>query len=370
MSFRLFGLLVAALLPLVTAAASAAEPEKKSVTKVFSVADLVTPIPDFTLDLFNASPVTTAPRKLPTTPAEAGERLVKLVTGVVRPYSWSTMDGAGKAEYFDIGSSLVVTNSPDVVREVADLLEAMRRLQDISISTEVRILKVPVGFCAQFGVKREEGIGLEDNKVRALLEAVMGFGDATVMQFPKVTTFDGQEATIRVGERRTFTTSAEVVKVKGQAMLVPKNKEVDLGDTFTLCGTASSDRKFVNLRAKLSRTTLVGEVEMVPVTMTIRPVFEGGSQGQPIPFTQFFQAPDLKVNTVEKTVVVPNGGTVTLGGWNEAGVAKPAMSKIPYLNRLYKNVGTPPCEVIVLATTRVIQPSEVEAAPSPRAVHK
>ena len=92
---------------------------------------------------------------------------------------------------------------------------------------------------------------------------------------------------VRAGERRTFTTSAEVVKVKGQAVLVPKNTEVDLGDTFTLCGSASADRKFVNLRAKLTRTTLVGEVELVPVTMTIRPVFEGGSQGQPIPFTQF-----------------------------------------------------------------------------------
>ncbi len=370
MSFRLFGLLAAALLPLFAAAASAAEPEKKPVTKVFSVADLVTPIPDFTLDPFCSTPSTTTRRKQPTTTEESGERLVKLVTAMVRPYSWNTLDGAGKAEYFDIGSALVVTNTPDVVTEIADLLEALRRFQDISISTEVRILKVPVGFCEQFGVKREEGIGLTDNKVCTLLETVQKFGEATVMQFPKVTTFDGQKASIRAGERRMFATSAEVVKVKGQSMLVPKNVEVDLGDTLTLCGTASADRKFVNLRAKLSRTTLIGEVELVPVTITITPVFEGGSQGQPIPFTQFLQAPDLKTQTVEKTVIVPTGGTVILGGWNEAGVRPPLLSKIPYLNRLCKNVGARDCEVIVLATARVVYAPEVEAAPLPRAVRK
>jgi hypothetical protein len=367
MAFRFPGLLTALTLTLSVATTSAAEPEKKSITKLFDVADLVAPLSDFTVDAFTATPIVREERKPPLSTAESGERLTKLVTSMVRPYSWSSLDGAGRAEYFDIGSTLVVTNAPDVIAEVADLLEAVRRLQSISITTEVRVLRVPVGFCDQFGVKREEG-GITDSKVRALLEVVQGFTDATVTQYPRVTTHDGQEAIVRVGERMSFVTGADIVKVKGQTVLVPRKSEVDLGDTLSLTARASADRKYVDLSAKLARTTLVGEVELIPVTMTIRPVFEGGSQGQPIPFTQYLQSPDFKTRIVEKSIVVPTGGTVILGGWNEPGIRPPTISKIPYLNRLYKNTGSPACEVIVLATTRVIQEPIVEPAPLPRPI--
>jgi hypothetical protein len=55
MTLRLFGLLAAALL-FSDASATAAEPEKRLVSKVFSVADLVTPIPDFTCSMSKLCP--------------------------------------------------------------------------------------------------------------------------------------------------------------------------------------------------------------------------------------------------------------------------------------------------------------------------
>ena len=83
---------------------------------------------------------------------------------------------------------------------------------------------------------------------------------------------------------------------------------------------------------------------LFPITTFITPVFEGGAQGQPIPFTQFIQQPTFTTVTVQTTVSVPDGGTVLLGGLkplsegrNEFG--PPVLSKIPYLNRLFKNVG-------------------------------
>ena len=126
------------------------------------------------------------------------------------------MGGAGKAEFFDIGSVLVVTNTPDVIAEVADLLEALRRLQDTSFSTEVRLLKFPAGFCEQIGLKRDANLCLTELELRALLVAVQGHRESNVMQFPNVTSFDGQEATVHVGGCRTFATSGEMVKVKGR----------------------------------------------------------------------------------------------------------------------------------------------------------
>src|SRR5262249_9750478 len=153
-------------------------------------------------------------------------------------------------------------------------------------------------------------------------------------------------------------------------VLVPRNTAVDLGDTFVLRGSASADGKYVKLKAKMTRTRLNGEVELVPVATQVTPVFEGGSQGQPITFTQFLQSPDLKTISVEKTAVVPSGGTVILGRWTEPVEMKPLTgSKIPYIKRLFKNAGSAKeCEVIVLATTRVIRITEVESAPQPRDV--
>ena len=42
---------------------------------------------------------------------------IKLITGMVRPYSWDGMGGPGRIEYYDIGSALVVNQVADVAEE-------------------------------------------------------------------------------------------------------------------------------------------------------------------------------------------------------------------------------------------------------------
>ncbi|HJZ55424.1 MAG TPA: hypothetical protein VKE74_10720, partial [Gemmataceae bacterium] len=91
-----------------------ADAPKKLVTKVFSVAELVVPVPDF--DSRSAAPEKEK-WKTPSA-AEAGEQLIRLVAGTVRPCSWGAMGGPGKVEFHEIGFALVVTNTPEVVAEV------------------------------------------------------------------------------------------------------------------------------------------------------------------------------------------------------------------------------------------------------------
>ncbi len=79
------------------------------ITKVYSVSDIINPADE-----------------------KQGDQLAKVVTTVVRPYSWQVRDGRGTAEFFEIGCALVVANTPDVLREVGDLLEGFRRLQAAS----------------------------------------------------------------------------------------------------------------------------------------------------------------------------------------------------------------------------------------------
>lgn len=76
------------------------------VTKVYSVSDILNPADE-----------------------KGGEKLVRLVASMVRPYSWQERGGRGTAEFYALGSALVLTNTADVQREAGDLLDALRRLQ-------------------------------------------------------------------------------------------------------------------------------------------------------------------------------------------------------------------------------------------------
>src|SRR5262245_21629540 len=82
------------------------------------------------------------------------EQLIKLLTWIVRPYSWDAngMGGPWQIQYYDVGSALVVNQTADVIREVADLLEALRRLQDLAIAVEIRIVSLSETFFERMGM--------------------------------------------------------------------------------------------------------------------------------------------------------------------------------------------------------------------------
>ena len=79
------------------------------------------------------------------------------------------------------------------------------------------------------------------------------------------------------------------------------------------------------------------------------------------------QLPVLSVTNVSTVVSVPDGGTVLLGGIkrmsegrNESGV--PFLSNVPYINRLFKNVGIghETSHLMMMVTPRIIIQKEIE----------
>jgi Flp pilus assembly secretin CpaC len=80
---------------------------------------------------------------------------------------------------------------------------------------------------------------------------------------------------------------------------------------------------------------------------------------------------------VDQNLVIPDGGTVLLGGWkrtregrNEFG--PPVLSKVPYVNRLFKNVGygRETEYLLVMVTPRVVAHAEEEAPQAAKAAEK
>ena len=375
------------------------------------------------------------------------EQLMKLIKGMVRSNSWEESGGAGKLAYYDIGGALVVNQTADVITEVNNLLDSLRRLQDLSVAVEVRIISLSESFYERIGVDFQMNIKtkntgnfersltsgvfrptpflndinttnvitgwnpagggftpdldvpirpntygqsvppfggypgngngglnlglafLNDIQVFMFLEAAAGDRRANVMQAPKVTVLNGGGVFISIQDTQFFTLGLQVFNVGGQFVYLPQNTPTPIGISLFIQATVSSDRRFVRLAVNPTLTELTSAtVPLFPVTAFITPVFEGGSQGTPIPFTQFFQQPSFSTISIQTNVVVPDGGTVLMGGLktmsegrNESG--PPVLSNIPYLNRLFRNtgVGRETKHMMIMVTPRIIITSEEEA---------
>lgn len=270
----LAGLLCAGLLT--HAASGAAPPCHETRTVVYHVADLVVPADTrpVTISIGHDAKSSRPRRDLPTTQ----DRLIRKVTEAVAPGTW----GEGRIEYRAEDLSLVVSHTPAAQKEVAALLESLRREQDVSVCLEVRVVSVSEQTFERIGVDFEpkKGAFFDPNGLRLVLEAAQGDRRTNVMQAPKVTCFDKQRVNLRVTEG---------------------------GTRFALSMTpaVSADRRFVRLNVRLRR--------------------DG--------------AEDEKVK-----VVLADGCSVCLPGWSvtretRQEYAVPVLSRIPYVNRLFKNVG-------------------------------
>jgi type II secretory pathway component GspD/PulD (secretin) len=398
-----------------------------------------------------SSPNSTVTKQGPSQTMEAV--LMKLITSAISPSSWSDVGGPGTIDYFPLGMALVINQTPDIQEQVADLLAALRRLQDQEVAVEVRLISLseafyerigidfnvnivtdntkynqminsqqfqPFGFVNKFspsnfitglqasgsrnannaaytsdlnipvpsssferaippfggypnipGADGGLSLGLaflSDVQVFMFMEAAQGDRRMNVMQAPKLTMFNGQTATININDFQFFVTNVTVVQAGGQIIFVPNNVPVPLGIFLTIQPVVSADRRFVRMNINPIMTNLNSAlVPLFPITTFITPTFEGGQVGQPIPFTQFIQQPVFTTINVATTVNVPDGGTVVMGGLkllnegrNEFG--PPVLSKIPYIDRLFKNVGygRDTSSLLIMVTPRIIINEEEE----------
>src|SRR5262249_54411053 len=103
------------------------------------------------------------------------------------------------------------------------------------------------------------------------------------------------------------------------------------------------------------------------IVQTVPQVLDGLGAVNATSFTQFFQQPVVNTVSVTTTVAVPDGGTVLLGGLKRLSEGRnefgpPGLSKIPYLDRLVRNVGygRDVQNIMMMVTPRVIINEEEE----------
>jgi len=428
--------------------------------------------------------------------------LIELIQGTVAPETWDILGGQGAIRPFETNLSLVISQTQEVHDEIADLLEQLRRLQDLQVTIEVRFITLADTFFERIGVDfdfniqtgvneplnltavpttdngstspyaigitpapggRSQTIGLDnsgnpgvalgpqnqqvidpnqpgantlqntrnffsipfrqnsfgsatvpqlpglpdpatsaanfgfailsDIEAFFLIQAAQGNTRSNVMQAPKVTLFNGQQAFVSDTRQRPFVTAVVPVVGDFSAAQQPVITVLNEGTAVNVQAVVSNDRRFVRLtlvpffsqignvqefqfegsRSTTSKSTdekSGADVEL-PVVDGLTGLTSGQAASRELA-TQSngttIQLPEFLFTTVTTTVSVPDGGTVLLGGIkrlregrNEFGV--PILSKIPYINRLFKNVGLGRTtdSLMLMVTPRIIIQEEEEA---------
>ncbi|HEX4147672.1 MAG TPA: hypothetical protein VHY20_01735, partial [Pirellulales bacterium] len=93
------------------------------------------------------------------------DSLIELITGTIAPTTWSEVGGAGAIKQFATNLSLVISQTQEVHEEIADLLEQLRRLQDLQVTIEVRFISLSDIFYERMGIDLD--LALPSNAVQA-----------------------------------------------------------------------------------------------------------------------------------------------------------------------------------------------------------
>jgi len=101
----------------------------------------------------NGQPMSTAPVVGPQPhTGHLQDVLIDLIKNTVAQNSWRDVGGPGHIQYYPLGMALVVNQTLEVQEEVAALLQALRRLQDIEVAIEMKLVNVSEAFWERIGV--------------------------------------------------------------------------------------------------------------------------------------------------------------------------------------------------------------------------
>jgi general secretion pathway protein D len=385
------------------------------------------------------------------------DSLIDLIVSTVETDTWAE-NGGGQAEIrpFPTNLSLVISQTQAVHEEIADLLEQLRRLQDLQVTIEVRFIRLNESFFERIGVDfdmdindngvndtsaatvaasgfepfgpRSNTVGLlppagplpfpnftsdldipfrqgsfnaaippfggfdanqaaqfgfailSDIEAYFLIEAAQGDRRTNVLNAPKVTLFNGQQAFVADATQQPFVVGVIPVVGEFASAQQPVIVVLNEGTMMTIQAVVSDDRRYVRMTI-VPFFTQIGDVD----TFT----FEGSSSSTSSSSATdddddgkdesseesesetssgvTVQLPSFSFVSVVTTVSVPDGGTVLLGGIkrlnegrNEFGV--PLLSKVPYVNRLFRNVGIGRTteSLMMMVTPRIIIQEEEE----------
>ena len=206
---------------------------------------------------------------------------------------------------------------------------------------------------------------LSDLETYLFVNAAQTDQRSNIVQAPKVTTFNGSAAYIASTQMVPYVSNYIPVVGPGSVAYQPVVSQLPDGVQLRVTPVVSHDRRYVRLSINPIFISQKGNVTIPLAGGAVGGGGLGGGASTTAPtnlvlptYTQF---------TVATVVTVPDGGTVLLGGVKlmnesraEAGV--PILSKTPYINRLFRNIGITrdTNSLMIMVTPRIIMLDEEE----------
>lgn len=368
--------------------------QSRLVQKSYPVAELVVPVdtdkePDSSLEtplryLYHVR--TEADRSRPATKENC---LMELIRSRVAPASWQENGGQGGMQFFPLGMSLVIDQTPEVHQEIQAVLSSLRQVLDVEVAVEVRLLTLPEAALSEVGkdmklamprqTQRKIGkdgveyivvgfekdtaqdapVILDDQQMRQLFSFLYGNRAANLMQAPRMTLFNGQGRTISVGDQQQVVTGLETLKEGNKFVIRPKTETVPSGVRFAVQPIVSADRQYVRLSLDFRMTNVDNTVPPVPVFFAV----EGGEKCLPVAVEQ----PRIDVCNLARKLTIRDGHTAVLRGptWlmeSRLESPSPVLTCIPFVNSFIRTSGKDrtPQTLLVLVTPRVVVQESAE----------
>lgn len=226
----------------------------KLAERVYPVADLVISPPRFALEIGNVSETPSTwqelssarrAKKMQQVVTADFETLVDLITTTIAPSSWSNVGGECSISISASNFSLLIRQTNDVHEQIADLVEQLRRLQDVQIILSAERIELSqdelkrmaayrnLSELAGLAAKRESFATISDVSWEVLRKAVQPKVD---WQSPRITAFNGQAFDLLLERRDTELQDASRLRIQPvaaadlQAVRLAISKLPDLKD--------------------------------------------------------------------------------------------------------------------------------------------
>jgi general secretion pathway protein D len=197
---------------------------------------------------------------------------------------------------------------------------------------------------------------IDDTMFNLVVRAVEKSLNATEITSPIITAFNTQRAYITVINQVSFIQGFDVDVATSAFIANPNVGIIQEGIVLDVRPTVSYDRKYITLEIQ----TTVADL--------LRPIRERSTPlaGQTTPVT--FQLPELEVASAATTVVVPDGGSLILGGlktirYYSRKSETPILGKIPILGFFFKSKGISDevANLMILARAYITDMNEIRS---------
>lgn len=212
-------------------------------------------------------------------------------------------------------------------------------------------------------------LALKDRQVREFLSQVRADPRTKVLAAPVLKAADGKTVVSCTGGSRTYLTGVNVGQVGGSIVLLGKREPIDTGMSLTVRPNLAADRHSVRLQLKASLTAEKDNPKQIPVEIRITPPAKDGQAAKTLTFQRDLQQPQLLRLEMEKELTIPNGGTVLLGALRKhkqtrREVAVPVLANVPYVGRLFRNIGyaQETENVLVMVTANIVPAEDAKTA--------